>query len=279
MTGPRSDEKERLHLLFEEVRARVSAKQNGICTYFDNWLINLVCLGGPRDEASVRHLDALIARHMQGRWVKFSQRHIEVEKTGNVLSDAKSDIPADVLLLSQGIKGPVQWRGLPLFKSAFDFALYTQLLGEMRPETIIELGSGTGASAMWFADICAILGQTCRVISLDRVRPPASHPAVDFIVGDCADIKSLITKEMLDRAPHPILVVEDAHVYVDEVLMHFAEHLALGDRIVVEDAHGKQAILAAFAKSVEDRVLVDTFYTDFFGWNATSAANAFFVRV
>ena len=40
-----------------------------------------------------------------------------------------------------------------LFKTVYDFSVYTMLLWNLKPKTIVELGSGMGASAVWMADL------------------------------------------------------------------------------------------------------------------------------
>ena len=43
------------------------------------------------------------------------------------------------------------YKGIPTFKNPFDWALYPILLWEVRPKTIIEIGSNQGGSAAWLA--------------------------------------------------------------------------------------------------------------------------------
>jgi cephalosporin hydroxylase len=43
------------------------------------------------------------------------------------------------------------YKGLPTLKNPFDWALYPKLLWEVRPKTIIEVGSNQGGSAAWLA--------------------------------------------------------------------------------------------------------------------------------
>ena len=66
--------------------------------------------------------------------------------TGGV--DRSCDLSDLDLMMSQGVFDCMQWRGMPLFKTVYDFSIYTMLLWALKPRTIIELGSGTGASAV-----------------------------------------------------------------------------------------------------------------------------------
>ena len=51
-----------------------------------------------------------------------------------------------------------KYRSVPMSKNAFDFALYPMLLWQIKPRTIIEVGSFYGGSAMWMADMTQAWG-------------------------------------------------------------------------------------------------------------------------
>jgi len=247
-----------------QVRQRVSTKQAGISTYFDKWLFDEFAVSNSNE---VGWLEGFAHRVERGRFERFASRRAN-----------GTEIPDAVMRMSQGTQGPIRWKGLSLFKSAFDLALYTNLLGELRPGTIFEIGSGSGASAVWFADMCKALQIPCHVVSLDRRPPSVVSAGVTFVRGDCSAISDCIPAAMLIEAARPVLLIEDAHEHVGEVLRHFAPYMRVGDRIVVEDSDSKQNLLADFAHESSDAFLVDTLYTDFFGLNATSAMNSFLVR-
>ena len=84
--------------------------------------------------------------------------------------------------------------------------------------------------------------------------------------------------EVLRSAPHPWLVVEDAHHNVLAVLNHIHRFLRSGDYLVVEDTDVKRQALRQFTTAHLGNYLVDTKFTDNFGRNATCAADAIFVR-
>ena len=44
------------------------------------------------------------------------------------------------------------WRGVNLMKDALDMVIYQQLMWDVRPKTIFETGTYTGACALWMAD-------------------------------------------------------------------------------------------------------------------------------
>ena len=97
----------------------------------------------------------------------------------------------DVLLTCQGAPSLPRWRGTPLMKNVFDFAMHPALLAELCPRTVFEVGSGLGASAAWFADSLAACGVESRVHSVDRVKVEQEHPRVSYHQGDCSDPEGL----------------------------------------------------------------------------------------
>jgi cephalosporin hydroxylase len=173
----------------------------------------------------------------------------------------------------------MRWRGKPLMKNVFDFAIYPALIAELRPRTIFEIGSGSGASAAWFADLLTLNGTDGRVHSVDIADVQMQHPRVHFHKGGCLNPDSLFPGDLLQTARHPWLVVEDAHHNVSGVLDWLHRFLAPGDYLVVEDSDVKRDAIRAFVGARPGDYLVDTRFTDNFGRNATCAADSIFARV
>ena len=195
----------------------------------------------------------------QNRFVPFSDR------------PNTSHIHIDTFLLSQGVKDCITWRNSRLAKSIYDFALIPMIIWENRPATILEIGSGEGASAIWMADLCKSYNLSTHVYSMDIKPPNVTYDGVTFHSGDIRNIPYLSDNTLFDvtTLPHPWLIVEDAHINVNEVMKYFAKHMYRGDYIIVEDSRSKmQSTL-----QVPNALLVDTYYCDYFGRNATSSVN------
>jgi cephalosporin hydroxylase len=272
----------------------IPAAQRGAFSVFDKWFTRVTARFSQFDprkpwEDSVRdaaqgasglawdlqRLRQFLDRWARGRLVSFAERDAA---RANYDARFGTEFGADVLLACQGAPNLMRWRGLPLFKTAFDFAIYPQLLQELRPRTIFEIGSGSGASALWLADLAQTFDIDAMVHSVD-IRPPAAgHPRVQFYRGDSREPATLFPAEALAAAPRPWLVIEDAHQNVPGVLAWLHEYLAVGDYLVVEDSDVKRDALAAFDAAHPRQYKVDTRYTDFFGRNATCANDSIFVR-
>lgn len=276
--------------LRSRVDVRINQVQGGVPTFFDAYLARLIehllsteaahgwqCQAAPvpgTESGSLaiglRWLQEFLHKHHHERFVPYGMRRA-------ISPRFACEIGAFELAMSQGVSGCLEWMGQPIFKTVFDFGLVPMLLQELKPATILEIGSGTGASARWMADLCVMAGQPARILSVDIQQVDGTaHPFVEFGRGDVHDPASLFPAEILRRAARPWLLVEDAHVNVLAVLRHFDAYLRRGDYLIVEDSRDKHEVLGAF---VTDRYQVDTRYTDFFGRNATSAEDAIFAVI
>ncbi len=186
------------------------------------------------------------------------------------------------------------YRGVSCLKSPFDLALYMRLLFDLRPKTLIEIGTHHGGSALFFADQCQSMGLGTTILSLDaHDRRKVQDPRVRFIEGDARDLWATPLAE-LDDLPRPWLVIEDsAHTppVCDHVLRFFRELLFPGDVMVMEDGilnqlglsdrfHGGPIVsLKKFMLEFGDEFEIMTEYADFFGNNVTYSPNGWLRRI
>lgn len=174
------------------------------------------------------------------------------------------------------------YKGLLCGKSPIDLWLYSACLWELKPRTVIELGSLQGGSALWLVDQTDAMGLDCEVHSFDvlskAVSPRAKHPRLHFHQADVSSLESL-DAGLLRKLPHPWLVIDDAHVNVLNVLSFMREFMDEGDYFVKEDTDGlgTTAENAEYLNLAESLGLyVDRIYTDGFGFNVTTARNSWF---
>lgn len=217
--------------------------------------------------------------------------------------ELRCDLPREAFrILSEG-KHFISYRGIPMAKDPLDIVLYEMLFYEIQPRTVIELGAYTGASALWMADTLRSLEIKAKVISVDidlsLVDSQAKeHPGLRFIQGDCNAIESVFPAEQLADMPHPMVLIDDAHVNISGVYGHFHRHgLVAGDYLVVEDTapwipgtfgttdddrewgQWKWEQIQGFFQQHQQSYRVDRYYTDFFGYNGTWNWNGFLKRV
>jgi cephalosporin hydroxylase len=177
------------------------------------------------------------------------------------------------------------YKGLILLKPAIDLVLYSNLIWELQPQTILEFGSLQGGSGLWFADQLQILCGRGEVHSFELcykcISPRASHPFLHFHEVDLRFLETL-DKALFEQLPHPWLVVDDAHANVQNLIPFVAGYMRLGDYYVIEDA-----FLQPTANMISEIVngckklgfMVDTRYADAFGRNVTCAPNGWLVKL
>ena len=277
-----------------KIRARIRDRQGGVPTYFDAFLCSFLNRllsseslhrwttnaeqasagnGKARAAAELQWFVNYLLTRKEGRFVSYETRR-EQDARGN-----QSGIRSPERMMSQGMAECLTWKGRPLFKTVFDFAILPMLVWELKPGTVFEIGSGSGASACWIADMIKNAGLSSPVYSADVKLVDEQYAGVQFLTGDCTSPGTLFEPDLLHSAARPFLVIEDAHVNVRNVLLYLDGFLNEGDYLFVEDSVNKGDALETFLRERPGRYAVDSRYTDFFGRNATSAINSIFVRV
>ncbi|HWB51230.1 MAG TPA: CmcI family methyltransferase [Stellaceae bacterium] len=207
----------------------------------------------------------------------------------------KTAFPPDLLQSVQAGTMAYAYKGVPCLKNPFDLAIYLKLIWDLKPKSLIEIGSKQGGGALWFADMLSIAGLGCPVISIDRVPPNGfADPRIAFLAGDAARLGDTLTPEMRAALPHPWLVVEDsAHTYEVTLaaLRFFADTTIAGDIVIIEDGvvddlgmsaaygGGPNRAVAEFLEASPGTFRLLTQYCDMFGVNATYNPNAYFLRL
>jgi len=215
-----------------------------------------------------------------------------------------SDIPESFAYYESLGKYITKYRGAFMFKNCFELSIYYQLFSHLKPKVVIELGTFTGASAMWYADTAKSLNVDCCIYSLDDQHVTLSDEikqnkpdTVNFIEGSADNL----TSSMLQQLPHPWLVVNSSHK--DIITEHLSQFMESGDYLVIEDTkpnipiikvpneiynsfegccisgkHRLDALNTFLQTPVGKAFKVDSFYTDFYGYNCTWNWHSFLKR-
>lgn len=177
------------------------------------------------------------------------------------------------------------YAGIKTIKAPFDFWMYQEILNEIKPDVVIEIGNAYGGSTLALAHILDRVGNG-RIIGLDHDHdfvPQAvrDHPRITLIIGDACN--SISTVKELIKAGESVLIIEDSsHAYDNtiNVLMTFAPLVTEGSYFIVEDSifhHGLDSgplpgpfeAIRTFAAG-NDEFLIDRDKEAFFlTWNPT----------
>jgi cephalosporin hydroxylase len=197
-----------------------------------------------------------------------------------------SSLPREMMLHIELATERYTYRGVPMIKSPFDFALYPLLIFNQKPRTIFEIGSLRGGSALWMADMLENFGIDGHVYSIDLIPvTDVSHRRATFLRGNGRELGDVLSAEMLATLPHPFLVIEDADHSQEttyRVLEFFHPFLAPAEYFVVEDAmscEGPRLGLEQFSAFHPGEYLIDSRYCDFYGYNVTWCKNGFLCKL
>ncbi|CAJ1374911.1 unnamed protein product [Effrenium voratum] len=240
-----------------------------------------------------------------------------VEERLVALADREDDTDMSLDTLEAVYIGQARstWKGVPLGKSALDWQMYATLIEELKPRTIVDIGSWAGGSALFFADFAQMLvGEDFhKVVSLDitlrSVRSTArQHPKIQFHECSTERFQELFTDDFVSALPRPWLVSEDAHYHFAAVMARLHAVLQPGDYLVVEDTslqmhdwfaesnaeegpekrertaeaiqqlRRKREIFVRYCTEHADKYRCDTKYVDMFGYNVGKHWNSIVKR-
>lgn len=203
-----------------------------------------------------------------------------------------SAIDPGLLQTVQGGMFTQAYKGRKIMLNPFDLANLLQLLQEVRPGTVFEIGTAEGGRTVWLADTLHALGCATQIVAVDINAPvPFNDPRIQFLQGDAALLGSLLSKDMLDHFPRPWIVIEDAAHFGDlteSIVRFFDPMLQSGDWLLIEDGVLNQfvgletsaisAFIEKFLQIRGDTYEIATEYCDRFGYNVTSNPNGWLKR-
>ena len=268
LTSVETSSKSNLEVVIPKFAKKLQ-QQNGIPTFFDKSVI-LHLTKKPDSHTDFCCVFERGQLSKENRFVSFSER-VKTIPSQCALADYLMDY------LSVHRKHPliIKWKEHSLYKTSFDLVLYWMIMQNVKPDVIIELGSGDGGSAIWLADIASALGLDTHVYSYDINKPQLNHKKVTFIEYDLLKIDERF-KPLVELLSGRKLLIEDAHVNLKNVLNLFDNILSKDDYLIIEDSGSKQEIIGDFAGEKEPKYKLDQFYLDFFGTNITCSKNAIF---
>jgi cephalosporin hydroxylase len=175
----------------------------------------------------------------------------------------------------------ITYRGIPMIRCPFDYVIYQMILNEIKPDLVIEIGTHSGGTALYLADIMNNIGHGT-VHSIDIIKMTSNiveqHPRIKLFT-DGWEKYDLVQTTQFSK----ILVIEDgSHMYESSygALEKFSPIVSIGSYYIVEDGiinklglSGKynggpiRAIKEYMKKN--DNFIIDRKYCDLFGRNAT----------
>ncbi len=132
----------------------------------------------------------------------------------------------------------VSWMGIQALKNPLDAWIYQEILYEIQPDVVVEIGSRYGGSTKYFADLLEIIGNgTVISIDPDRGEYALAHKRVLALTGRSTDPEILAhVKEYCSGKT--VLVMHDGDHRKKQVLEDleaYAPLVSSGSYYIVED--------------------------------------------
>jgi cephalosporin hydroxylase len=152
------------------------------------------------------------------------------------------DIPLGIILpsIQDAIMYGTSYFGVKTLKNPLDAWIYQEILFELQPDVVVEIGVRHGGSTLYLAHLCDQINHG-RVIGLDLSLESVpeivrSHQRIHLIEADACSSFPAVSK--LIRPHERVIVIEDsAHTYDHtlRVLSTYSPLVKEGDYFIVED--------------------------------------------
>jgi cephalosporin hydroxylase len=130
------------------------------------------------------------------------------------------------------------WMGVPALKNPLDAWIYQEIIHEVRPDVVVEIGSAAGGGTLYLAHLLDLLEHgVVMSVDFDRSRFTVSHDRIQTVTGRSDD------PEVVDRVRRAcdgkrVIVIHDADHSKAQVLADLALYAPLvtvGSYLIVED--------------------------------------------
>jgi len=131
-----------------------------------------------------------------------------------------------------------RWMGVRAWKNPLDAWIYQEILFEVKPDVVVEIGSGEGGSTLFLAHLLDLLGKG-QVLSIDIDRSffHLTHPRITILTGDSSSPEMVAKVHELCRGKI-VLVVQDGNHTKEGVLKDlrsYSDLVSLHSYFIVED--------------------------------------------
>lgn len=134
------------------------------------------------------------------------------------------------------------WRGKRCWKTPEDMWLYTETLWELKPQLLVEFGTGPGGTAEFFADVLSLIGDPqSRVITVDQAHAldGIDHARVTQLIGEVRspEVHQAIVDAARAVTGHVLFIEDSSHegnVVACQLAM-YRDLVTVGSYFIVED--------------------------------------------
>jgi cephalosporin hydroxylase len=158
------------------------------------------------------------------------------------IENQSSAIMTDLLETIQArIMTTTSYFGIKTLKNPCDFWVYQEIIYDLKPDYIVEIGNFRGGSALALAHLCDNIGKG-QVIGLDINQSEISdavraHPRLTFIEGDACNSFANV-KAIVGNSTNVLIIEDSSHTYENtlNVLRTYQSLVSRDGYFIVEDS-------------------------------------------
>jgi cephalosporin hydroxylase len=130
------------------------------------------------------------------------------------------------------------WMGVHTIKNPLDAWIYQEIIYDVQPDVIVEIGSFEGGSTLYLAHLLDILGKGMVIsIDIDRKIYHVEHKRIVVITGDSSS-QEVISKVSELSSGRSVLILHDGDHHKEQVLkdlQNYSKFVSLNSYFIVED--------------------------------------------
>jgi len=132
----------------------------------------------------------------------------------------------------------VSWMGTPVLKNPLDAWIYQEIIHEVKPDIIIEIGSKFGGGTKYLANLLDIIDKGMVIsIDIDRSEYNLSHKRVEELTGNSSDPIIISRVASLCRGKTALVIQDGGHSRKQalEDLENYSQFVSINSYFIMED--------------------------------------------
>ncbi len=143
--------------------------------------------------------------------------------------------------MQKRIVNKTSYLGIHTCKSPLDMWVYQEIIYEVQPDVIIEIGCGRGGGTLYLANLCDSINQG-RVLGIDieihKHKRVVDHPRIKLLQGD-ANLLFDKVSELVFNCKKVLIIEDSSHTCENtlSLLRLYSPLVSLGSYFIVEDSN------------------------------------------
>jgi len=137
------------------------------------------------------------------------------------------------------VKGLTSWMGKSAMKFPLDAWIYQEIIHEVQPDVIMEIGNLYGGSTLFLANMLDLENKGKVIaIDIDHSHIDFEHKRINWITGDVNSHEVISKVRSLLKPDDKVIIIEDSSHTFDntlEVLRNYCRFVSVGSYFIVED--------------------------------------------